>query len=133
MKKKNVKFTLSTKHSSTHIIILKIAEFLPKRSLHSFSGIAIDDIKKLKEFEKRYLPTSQLTHSLSRTVALPFPRTCIMCNVYYLSTFYIPCYFEEGDCYFQVELAIHCNIKLPPIDTVIDLTKNMSIKYAQVN
>ncbi|XP_063677657.1 uncharacterized protein LOC134813721 [Bolinopsis microptera] len=38
---------------------------------------------------------------------------------------------SRGKFLSQVELAIHCNIKLPPINTVIDLTKNMSIKYAQ--
>ena len=39
---------------------------------------------------------------------------------------------SRGKFLSQIELAIHCNIKIPTIDTVIDITKNMSIKYAQV-
>ena len=39
---------------------------------------------------------------------------------------------SRGKYLSQIEVSIHCNIQLPTLDSVIDLSKNMSMKLAQV-
>jgi len=40
---------------------------------------------------------------------------------------------SRGKYLSQIEIAIHCNIQLPQLDTVIDLSKHMSMKLAQTH